>query len=330
MEIQLDAICRNRKHISQQPYLYISIMSNSKRSVPDTSVHAAPHSYRYPTVSRGDAANTHSNKQPLLFAWTKTREVSDDQQSSLTDYVDIVAASEQFPSWAPHGQRDLGFWLLRSVFARRAGWSHLKLESLPSVIQNDSALHRCAGAIKRAFDIVLSIVLLILLLPACVVVAILVKLDSPGPVLFRHRRVGKDGKEFFILKFRSMRVDAPQYERSPISILDTRLTRIGKLIRRMSVDELPQLINVLKGEMSLVGPRPEMPFIVDRYSDLERTRLVVRPGITGLWQISPARALPIHENLQYDLHYIHHQNPILDCAILWRTVAAVIHGVGAI
>jgi lipopolysaccharide/colanic/teichoic acid biosynthesis glycosyltransferase len=98
----------------------------------------------------------------------------------------------------------------------------------------------------------------------------------------------------------------------------------------MSIDELPQLVNVLKGEMSLVGPRPEMPFIVQRYDSLAWARLKVKPGITGLWQISPARAFPIHENLQYDLHYIRNQNLLLDCAIVARTITAVIHGVGAV
>jgi lipopolysaccharide/colanic/teichoic acid biosynthesis glycosyltransferase len=127
-----------------------------------------------------------------------------------------------------------------------------------------------------------------------------------------------------------MRIDAPKYAPSPTSDRDCRLTRIGRLIRRISIDELPQLINVLKGEMSLVGPRPEMPFIVDRYTPLERGRLAVKPGITGLWQVSPARALPIHENLQYDLHYIFHQSLMLDGAILLRTLAAVIRGVGAV
>jgi lipopolysaccharide/colanic/teichoic acid biosynthesis glycosyltransferase len=127
-----------------------------------------------------------------------------------------------------------------------------------------------------------------------------------------------------------MRTDVPEYEASPRSVVDDRLTRIGRLIRRLSVDELPQLINVLKGEMSLVGPRPEMPFIVAHYHSVERERLITRPGITGLWQISPARAFPIHENLQYDLHYIQNQNFLLDCAIVLRTIAAAIHGVGAI
>jgi lipopolysaccharide/colanic/teichoic acid biosynthesis glycosyltransferase len=98
----------------------------------------------------------------------------------------------------------------------------------------------------------------------------------------------------------------------------------------MSIDEIPQLINVLKGEMSLVGPRPEMPFIVDMYHSAEGERFAARPGITGLWQISPARAFPIHENLQYDLHYIRNQNLFLDCAIILRTITAVIHGIGAV
>jgi lipopolysaccharide/colanic/teichoic acid biosynthesis glycosyltransferase len=93
---------------------------------------------------------------------------------------------------------------------------------------------------------------------------------------------------------------------------------------------MPQLINVLKGDMSLVGPRPEMPFIVARYHSAHRERLVARPGITGLWQISPARAFPIHENLQYDLHYIRYQNLFLDCAIILRTITAVFRGVGAV
>jgi lipopolysaccharide/colanic/teichoic acid biosynthesis glycosyltransferase len=127
-----------------------------------------------------------------------------------------------------------------------------------------------------------------------------------------------------------MRPDVPAYEASPRSVVDDRLTRIGRLIRRLSVDEMPQLINVLKGEMSLVGPRPEMPFIVAQYGLTECERLEAKPGITGLWQISPARAFPIHENLQYDMHYIRNQNFVLDCAIILRTLAAVIHGVGAV
>lgn len=125
-------------------------------------------------------------------------------------------------------------------------------------------------------------------------------------------------------------MDVPKYATSPQSSTDGRLTRVGRTIRRFSIDEIPQLINVLKGEMSLVGPRPEMPFIVDLYRPAECQRFAARPGITGLWQISPARAFPIHKNLQFDFHYIRNQNFILDCAIIIRTITAVIHGVGAI
>jgi len=126
-----------------------------------------------------------------------------------------------------------------------------------------------------------------------------------------------------------MHVCCPPYQRSPIDDSDPRLTRVGRVLRRLSIDEVPQLLNVLKGEMSLVGPRPEMPFIVQNYGLLERQRLCVKPGITGLWQISSARAHPIHENIEYDLFYIEHQSLRMDLSILLRTVAAVIRGVGA-
>jgi lipopolysaccharide/colanic/teichoic acid biosynthesis glycosyltransferase len=184
--------------------------------------------------------------------------------------------------------------------------------------------------VKRAVDMAGAAVLLAVLAPVLALVALLIRLDSPGPAVFRQRRVGKDGVEFRLWKFRSMRRDAPEYARSPTSDTDARLTRAGRLIRRVSLDELPQLINVLRGEMSLVGPRPEMPFIVAGYTALERRRLAVKPGITGLWQISPARAYPIHEHLEYDLDYIRQQNLVLDGAILLRTVRAVWRGVGAV
>ena len=171
--------------------------------------------------------------------------------------------------------------------------------------------------------------MLIVFTPFFLCVAALIKLDSEGPALFRQKRIGKDGEPFDIWKFRSMRVDAHPYARSPAGDHDPRLTRIGRLLRRFSIDELPQLVNVLKGEMSLVGPRPEMPYIVENYGPLERQRLCARPGITGLWQISPARAMPIHENLNYDFTYIENQSITLDCIILLRTITAVIRGIGA-
>jgi exopolysaccharide biosynthesis polyprenyl glycosylphosphotransferase len=200
----------------------------------------------------------------------------------------------------------------------------------PMIASRAIPASECARVVvKRVADLALCVPGLVLSLPLFLVTSIVIKLDSDGPVFFRQDRIGKDGRVFRLWKFRSMRKDAPHYERSPLSDADARLTRVGRVIRRFSIDELPQLINVLRGEMSLVGPRPEMPFIVDQYGPLERRRLLARPGITGLWQISPARAMPIHENMEYDLYYIHRQNIFLDLAILLRTVTAVVRGIGA-
>ena len=183
--------------------------------------------------------------------------------------------------------------------------------------------------LRRGIDILGASIMLLTLAPLLAMAAALVKLDSRGPIFFRHARVGKDGRHFQLWKFRSMRVGAHPYQRSPGSERDPRLTRIGRILRRTSIDELPQLLNVLRGDMRLVGPRPEMPFIASRHSVLVRRRIQVKPGMTGLWQISPARAFPIHENIEYDLFYADHQSFSLDCAILLRTLSALVRGAGA-
>jgi lipopolysaccharide/colanic/teichoic acid biosynthesis glycosyltransferase len=224
---------------------------------------------------------------------------------------------------------DSGRWLLQNSVERLSQWELIR-EFEPRVINAQLSGRYAASLGKRGFDVVGSLLLLIALFPLFVVTAILIKLDSVGPVFFRHDRVGREGRSFSLWKFRSMKADVPKYEVSPQSAEDVRLTRVGCLLRRWSIDELPQLINVLKGDMSLVGPRPEMPFLVAQYGPAELQRLAARPGITGLWQISPARAFPIHENLQYDLHYIRNQNFLLDCAILMQTMKAVIYGIGAV
>jgi lipopolysaccharide/colanic/teichoic acid biosynthesis glycosyltransferase len=230
----------------------------------------------------------------------------------------------------PTGKRDCGLWLLYSFFSKYDTWEQFGASPRSKTNHISGISSRCYRFTKRSGDIVGSSILLIGLLPLCLMIAVLIKLDTPGPVLFRHHRIGRNGKHFVLWKFRSMRKDVPRYGISPRNVEDMRLTRVGRLIRRLSIDELPQLINVLRGEMSFVGPRPEMPFIVDRYRPFERERLAAKPGITGLWQVSPARALPIHDNLQYDLHYISNQNLLLDCAIILRTIAAVIRGIGAV
>jgi lipopolysaccharide/colanic/teichoic acid biosynthesis glycosyltransferase len=182
---------------------------------------------------------------------------------------------------------------------------------------------------KRVIDIIGASILGLLAAPLLIAVAALIKLDSRGPVFVNQRRIGRGGVPFRMWKFRSMHQAVARYERSPVSNTDIRLTRIGRVLRRLSIDEMPQMLNVIRGEMSLVGPRPEMPFIVEQYEPLERLRLNAIPGVTGLWQISPARAMPIHKNVELDLYYIQHRNLFLDIAILLRTITAVIRGIGA-
>lgn len=210
-----------------------------------------------------------------------------------------------------------------------SGRAYTFMHELPILNRQRTAVQAPFVYLKRAIDLILGCCLLTGTLPIAFVIAIVIKYDSSGPVFFRQQRIGKDGHPFGLLKFRTMHTWSPKYHRSPTSNCDSRITGVGRLIRRLSLDELPQLLNVLKGDMSLVGPRPEMPFIVDQYNDAARARLAVLPGITGLWQISRARSLPIHHNLQYDLFYIERQNIFLDIAILLRTLGAVVRGIGA-
>lgn len=233
-------------------------------------------------------------------------------------YAPSIPAAEDLP-W-----RDRGLWLLSGAQARHEGWRRVRAQGLLDAAHLNPSASFPAG--KRLFDIVASTALLLLLSPLLLLVAFLVILDSPGPALFQQERIGEHGRPFRLWKFRSMHISSPRYARSPISSTDPRLTRLGRILRRLSLDELPQLVNVLRGEMSLVGPRPEMPFLVARYTPVQRRRLEGRPGLTGLWQISEGRLAPIHENLQYDLHYLRHHNVILDAAILLRTAAVVLTG----
>jgi lipopolysaccharide/colanic/teichoic acid biosynthesis glycosyltransferase len=193
-----------------------------------------------------------------------------------------------------------------------------------SVITADTSWHY--EVIKRVVDLALSSLLLLLFTPLFILIAILIRIDSPGPALFVQKRVGRDRTVFDIFKFRSMYVDSPRYDRSPTRSSDPRITRIGRLLRRSSLDELPQLLNVFLGNMSLVGPRPEMPFLVQRFSSRHEGRLQVVPGITGLWQLSEDRAFPIHENIHHDLYYIRNRTLSLDIAILIHTLFFAMRG----
>lgn len=182
---------------------------------------------------------------------------------------------------------------------------------------------------KRIMDLIITIPLFVLTLPLGLIIVIAIKLDSPGPVVFKHERIGKNGKPFLLYKFRSMLVSSNPYETAPSTDKDDRITRTGKILRKTSLDELPQLLNILKGDMSLVGPRPEMPFIVDGYKKWQKKRLEVKPGLTGLWQIAGRKHMPLNMNLEYDFYYIKHRSLLFDLFLLLKTIPAVLFGKGA-
>ncbi|MBA66234.1 MAG: hypothetical protein CMG55_10585 [Candidatus Marinimicrobia bacterium] len=176
---------------------------------------------------------------------------------------------------------------------------------------------------KRIFDVFVGFICLILTIPIWILASLAIKISDGGPIFFKQTRIGINEKPFIIFKFRSMKPNSKKYEHCPIDGNDPRITKVGNWLRKFSIDEIPQLINVLKGDMSLVGPRPEMPFIVDTYENYEKKRFSVLPGITGLWQVSPARKSEIHDNPEYDLLYIEQRDLSLDLLILILTLVFV-------
>ncbi len=182
---------------------------------------------------------------------------------------------------------------------------------------------------KEVFDKIVSLIALIILLPIFLVAAILIKLDSPGPVFFLQERVGKEGKIFKVFKFRTMTVDAPEKTKGRyIEKSNSYVTRVGKFLRRSGIDELPQLINVLKGEMSLVGPRPTLPYQVEKYSNYQRKRLLMKQGITSWALIHGRNKLTWPERIEYDVWYVEHWSFWLDIKIIFKTVWVVAKGEG--
>ncbi len=204
-----------------------------------------------------------------------------------------------------------------------------EIGDFPVILLREGRLTPLGSFVKRSMDLALAIPTFVLISPVMALICVLIKLDSRGPAMFAHDRVGKDGKIFRLYKFRTMSTETNPYAVAPGDQFDSRITRMGRFLRKTSLDELPQLWNVITGDMSLVGPRPEMPFIVEQYEPWQRRRLDAPQGITGLWQIAGRKQLPLHYNLEYDFYYIRNWTLLLDVAILLRTIPAVLLGKGA-
>jgi lipopolysaccharide/colanic/teichoic acid biosynthesis glycosyltransferase len=183
--------------------------------------------------------------------------------------------------------------------------------------------------IRRAIDIVGGTLALILAAPVVALAMLAIRLETRGHPIYRQRRIGRDGRPFDLLKLRTM-VDGAEGLGAGLAINenDSRITRVGALLRRTSLDELPNLLNVVRGEMSFIGPRPTIPVQVAQYSERQRGRLALKPGITGWAQVNGRTALPWSERIELDLYYVEHRTLALDLRILWRTVAIVLGGSG--
>jgi sugar transferase EpsL len=179
---------------------------------------------------------------------------------------------------------------------------------------------------KRVIDVLAACVALAILSPLMALIALAVRWSSPGPAVFRQNRVGKNGKVFTFYKFRTMRTDADPYGFSPKDDSDPRVTKVGKILRKYSLDELPQLMNVLKGQMTLVGPRPLLPWQYEKWTDRQKRRCEVKPGLTGWAQVQGRGALTHEDKIELDLWYVDHYSPWLDLKIIGKTFGKVWRG----
>jgi lipopolysaccharide/colanic/teichoic acid biosynthesis glycosyltransferase len=183
--------------------------------------------------------------------------------------------------------------------------------------------------LRRAFDIVVAGLALLCFSPVLLIAMVAIRLESPGSPIYRQRRVGRDGEEFDVLKLRTMVTGAEHIGAGmAIEAGDTRITRVGSFLRRTSLDEIPNLVNVLRGDMAIIGPRPTIPVQVAQYTDRQRGRLAVKPGLTGWAQVNGRAALPWPERIELDLWYIEHRSWRLDFQILMRTARMVLSGHG--
>lgn len=224
------------------------------------------------------------------------------------------------------------------IFAKRISFD--EISGIPLLEIELSALDGFQGYIKEALDFVLGTLGLIVFSPLFLIIAILIKLDSPGPVFYKHLRVGRYGKPFYLWKFRTMYKDADkildkypelkkEFEKEFKLKNDPRVTKVGKFLRKFSLDEIPQIFNILKGEMSVVGPRPVTYKELEKYGEYAEEILRVKPGLTGLWQVSGRSDVDYSQRIKFDLYYIQNWSILLDIKIILKTIPSVLFGKGA-
>ena len=226
--------------------------------------------------------------------------------------------------------KNVKFKVVSNVFDLVSGAVDIsRLESVPSLDLWRVRTGWGSGIGKRTFDVITSTMFIIPSFPIWVTIVVSIYLTDGAPALLTQDRVGFKGKKFKMIKFRTMKKGVAKYADPPKNLQDKRITTVGKFLRKTSLDELPQLINVFLGDMSMVGPRPEMPQKVARYTPWQKKRLEVKPGLTGLWQILGRKDLPLEHNLEYDFYYINNQSFLLDLIIILKTIPLVISGKGA-
>ncbi|MFB9855921.1 sugar transferase [Paenarthrobacter aurescens] len=315
------------------------------------SLHSAKHAGYLPVAAFTPGARDQPRIEPnsglpILGSGTDTRAVLEAIDECQADAVAVSAGVQLHPQTIRHlgwelAARNVGLIMAPALTDIAGPRIHTQqVAGLPLIHVTTPTLEGGQRVAKRLFDVLVSGLLIICTLPLMLLIAGLVKVGSKGPILFRQDRVGKEGKHFQMLKFRSMVVDAEarlselEHRNEGKGLLfkikdDPRITRIGGILRKYSLDELPQLFNILAGSMSLVGPRPPLPREVAEYEHDVRRRLLVKPGLTGLWQVSGRSNLSWQDSVRLDLYYVENWSLAGDLVIILRTVRAVFQSSGA-
>lgn len=287
-----------------------------------------------------------SSGLPVLGRSSDTKSILDAIEACEADAVAVSAGVQLHPQALRHlgwelAARNVGLIMAPALTDIAGPRIHTQqVAGLPLIHVTTPTLEGGQRVAKRLFDLTVSGLLILVSAPLMLLLAALVKLDSPGPILFKQQRVGFEGSHFSMLKFRSMVVDAEQQLAGLASLNegngvlfklknDPRVTRVGGVLRKYSLDELPQLFNIFGGSMSLVGPRPPLPREVEAYERDVRRRLLVKPGLTGLWQVSGRSNLSWQDSVRLDLYYVENWSLAGDLVIILRTVRAVFHSTGA-